>query len=145
MGMCSVHHKRRGLQNGEEDGKGGYKCSEGYECKVMMTADGKPIRPKVGPSVPGSWECEQCGFHNRPQNWQCGGNGNMGCKAPKPDDGSAGMIGGNDGDGMTGSWDGGKGGGKGCWDGPYGGNPFMGMMMMEAMKGKMKGCGKGGK
>merc|ERR1712039_827463 len=86
---------------------------------------------------PGSWVCDNCGFNNRPQNWQCGGGGGrMGCKAPRPDDGFFGMS--DDGGFQADSWDMGKGTGKGSWDGPYG-NPFM-----PSLKGWGKG-GKGGK
>eukprot|EP00929_Paragymnodinium_shiwhaense_P048064 TRINITY_DN24358_c0_g1_i1.p1 TRINITY_DN24358_c0_g1~~TRINITY_DN24358_c0_g1_i1.p1 ORF type:complete len:443 (+),score=73.23 TRINITY_DN24358_c0_g1_i1:70-1329(+) len=30
-----------------------------------------------------SWQCNSCGFMNRPGNQVCGGTGTMGCKAPK--------------------------------------------------------------
>jgi len=30
-----------------------------------------------------SWQCDSCGFGNRPQNEVCGGAGPMGCKAPR--------------------------------------------------------------
>jgi len=35
----------------------------------------------------GMWQCNQCGFSNKPQNEVCGGNGPMGCKAPAPQGG----------------------------------------------------------
>lgn len=33
-----------------------------------------------------AWECGKCGFNNRPANDVCGGFGQMGCKAPRPDE-----------------------------------------------------------
>merc|ERR1719424_1130073 len=30
------------------------------------------------------WQCKDCGFSNKAHNDVCGGNGPMGCKAPKP-------------------------------------------------------------
>merc|ERR1719265_3024953 len=32
------------------------------------------------------WICEMCGFKNSATNTICGGNGPMGCKAPRPED-----------------------------------------------------------
>jgi len=63
----------------------------------------------------GEWQCDSCGFSNRPGNEVCGGNGPMGCKAP-PGGGGFG------------------GGGKGYAPMP--------MMLQMPMKGK--GGGKGG-
>jgi len=143
LAVCSVHGKKRTVQNLEDDGAGGQKCVAGCECDAL-TIQGKGGRP-------GDWLCPFCGENQFARNEEC-----RQCFTPKPDSKGGGKGGwksgkgdwdpvasskgawGSSSDGWSGGGWGGKGGGKG---GGGGSDPMA--MMMKIMS-SMGGGGGGG-
>ncbi|CAK0866803.1 unnamed protein product [Prorocentrum cordatum] len=67
--MCSVHGKARTARNLEDDGDGGYKCTNGNEC----------VRVRKNAQLPGDATCSHCGAHQLATNTRC-----HTCVAPNP-------------------------------------------------------------
>jgi len=97
--LCSAHFKKRSVRNLVEDGLGGYRCQEGFECQtgggpgrpkgagkaLPLAANGVPVSfvgtpANSKPLSPGDWMCPSCNDHQFARNIQC-----RRCAFPRPE------------------------------------------------------------
>merc|ERR1712217_835279 len=72
--MCSVHNRRRTMQNLVDDGMGGFCCTPQTQCRVDGAPGAAPENMRNG-----DWLCPKCGDHQFARNSMC-----RKCGAEKP-------------------------------------------------------------